>query len=331
MSELYKKYYQLCSRLKGLPGDISFRLGRKEPFLKQAAGSRILVYHGICKKDPLRYNTLFVTLRTFEAQLKLYKKYFNIVSLDDYYQRRFSDDKFTICLSFDDGLANNYHYILPLLDQYQVPATFFVTAITATGYNILWNDYLSIAYQYGPSGFRIQDEYFSRSRDGKYIAGRTGAGLADTLRKTGFENKQMMLDGGDSFLLQAQEDFWLQMNHEQIRKLSASKWVTIGSHGYYHNDLAMLPVATAQQEIKDSKEFLESITGKEITALAFPYGSYTPETIAGAKKAGYTQLLGTAFLFAADKEDATMRERFTINPFISSINQVYANINGHYS
>jgi len=79
-----------------------------------------------------------------------------------------------------------------------------------------------------------------------------------------------------------------------------------------------------------SKRFLENVTGKEIRAFAFPYGSYTPEVVNEAKKAGFSQILATDFLFHDDKYDTTLKERFTINPFISNINQMHANITGNY-
>ena len=134
----------------------------------------------------------------------------------------------------------------------------------------------------------------------------------------------------NSYKNNADSDYWLQMTEEQIRTLCRSKWATIGSHGYYHNDLARISIASAKQEVTQSKQYLEKITGIEIKALAFPYGSYTKEVVQEATNAGYSQLLATEFLFADDAIDPTLRERLTINPFISNINQLHANITGNY-
>jgi peptidoglycan/xylan/chitin deacetylase (PgdA/CDA1 family) len=121
------------------------------------------------------------------------------------------------------------------------------------------------------------------------------------------------------------------MTVEQIRDLSASPWATIGCHGYYHNDLAQLSLENSAQEMKRSKQWLETVTGKKIKAIAFPYGSYSKDVVEEAKRTGFEQLLATDFLFETDAEDKTMRERLTINPFISTINQMHANITGHYA
>ncbi|HMI79396.1 MAG TPA: polysaccharide deacetylase family protein [Ferruginibacter sp.] len=321
---------KLRNRLGGLSRDAGWHLGLNQSFIKNARGARILVYHGICQDNHLQYNTLFVKLKAFESQLLLYKKYFNLVSLDDYYHRRVKDNRFNICLTFDDGYANNYKYILPLLEQYQVPATFFVTGIRDAGYDILWNDVLSMAYKHGPGKISFRKEAFIKRKNTGYISSLTGKRLDELLRFTEFDAKAEMIELLGSFKHKAQNDYWLQMTPEEIKLLSASKWVTIGNHSYYHNDLGKISAASVREDITRSKQLLEKITGKEIRALAFPYGSYSAEAVNEAKHAGYSQLLATKFLFPADVRDTTLRERLTINPFISNINQMHANISGNY-
>jgi len=318
------------SRLNGLHRDAGWYLGTNRRFYGHAKGSRIVVYHGVCHKDPLRFNTIFITAKTFELQLQLYKKYFHIVSLDDFYRQRFDPERFNLCLSFDDGFANNHKYVLPLLSKYDIPATFFITAIRDAGYDILWNDVLSIAKRFGPASFVFRDEEYNRQKEGVYESSKTGKRFADILRSTGFEEKAEMLRLFDPVKKNADPDYWRQMTDEEIRDLSASKWVTIGSHGYYHNDLAKIPVASAKEEMIKSKQWLEKITGKEIKSLAFPYGSYSKELVEEAKKIGYSQLLATEYLFPGDANNELLRQRLTVNPFISNINQLHANITGSY-
>ena len=321
---------KLCSRLRGLPRDMRWYFGSGRSHLKSARGARILLYHGICPHEPFRYNTLFVTLKTFELQLRLYKKYFNLVSLDDLYEQRISDKRFNICLTFDDGFMNNYKYVLPILEKYQVPAAFFVTGIRDAGYEILWNDVLCAAYKHGPEKFRLGNEEFIKGKDSKYVSALTGEKLVDTLRLAEFEDKSDMIKLLSPFRQKADEDYWMQMTAGEIRQLASSKWVTIGSHSYYHNDLAKIPVDELRKDLNRSKLFLEDVTGKKIKALAFPYGSYSKVVLNEAKNAGYSQLLATEFLFADDPGDDALRERLTINPFISTINQLHANITGNY-
>ncbi|CAN5391177.1 hypothetical protein BH10BAC2_BH10BAC2_47820 [soil metagenome] len=312
--------------------DVREITGFNKKLYSNARGARIVTYHGICIKDHLKFNTLFLRLDTFKAHLAFYKKHFHIISLDDYYAKLFREDKFNICICFDDGFYNNYKYVLPLLKEHEIPATFFITAIREAGYDILWNDFLSIIGKYGPGEITYKNEPFYKNKEGKYF--RTeGSSLTDLLRLTDFEQKAEMieqLNPATNFKQnKAEEDFWLQMTMEEIKNLSNDKLYSIGSHGYYHNDLANLSTKQLHDEMIRSKEYLERITGKKVRAIAFPYGSYTAAVIAAAKKAGYTQLL--ALNFNSQQNDETMKERIIVNPYISVANQMLAIINGKYA
>jgi len=319
---------------KYLLSDVKHWFGLYNNFYSEARGSRILIYHGICQQDQTRFNPIFLTHKTFEQHLKFYKKHFNVVSLDDYYQQKFSDQKFNICLTFDDGFANNYKYVLPLLEQYQIPATFFVTAIRDAGCDILWNDFLGIISKYGPDQISFKDESYRKGIHNKYISTKTGISLVERLRSGGFAEKAEMMD-----ILyplapfknnKHEKDYWQQMTTTQIKALSDSPFANIGAHGYFHNDLARIDINDVKTELIDSKRYLENIIQKPINSLAFPYGSYTTEVVRVAKQTGYKQLLAMDFLFNDDVKDLSMHERFTVNPFISANNQMYATVTKTY-
>jgi len=333
MNMLQKINTKVSQKARFLQGDFAELTGLHQNHFSKARGSRILVYHGVCPAEHTKFNTLFITIKTFEEHLKYLKKHFNVISLNDYYQQKFSSSRFNICLTFDDGFANNYNHVLPLLLQYQIPATFFITAISNVGYDILWNDFLSIADKYGPERLVFSDQAYHKNRHNKYVDA-DGISLANKLRTGSFTEKaklMRLLHTLTPFHQNKQEeDYWLQMTAGQIRLLSASPCVTIGSHGYYHNDLSGITITEAADELVRSRKYLEMLTGKAINSIAFPYGSYTPQVVAEARAAGYTQLLATEFNTPADAGDKALRERLTINPFISTTNQMYANIRGRY-
>lgn len=335
MNFLRNLYRRFVMTLVYLRRDISCRFGGYRHFFMHAKGARLLIYHGICESEPQRFNSLFITSKRFAEHLRFFKKYFNVISVDDFCRGRFDPHRFNVAISFDDGFANNLYQALPLLEEYEVPATFFVTAIRNEGYDILWNDLLTIASLTGPAQLRWRDECFRKRKGATYFSQGSGRTWSDMLRDTDFRTKQEALALIDPSLanetLQRHTEYWLQLSPLEIREASRSPYVTIGSHGYYHNDLGRLPESSVRDELVRSRQFLESVTGKRITQVAFPYGSYAAPTLRASLDAGYTQLFTTEANTPADKQAYPLYERMGINPYISTYNQMIAIVTGRYA
>src|SRR5215831_12456770 len=205
-------------------------LGFNKSFLRNARGARILLYHGLCNTDHTRFNGIFLTREIFEAHLQFYQEYFNVVTLDQFYSREFSNSKFNVCLTFDDGFANNFKYVLPLLEKYEMPATFFITAIRDAGYDILWSDFLGIITRYGPEELLYANKAYSKNKQlRKYAEVSSGITLAERLKDSGFEAKKEMMATLRGLFPNnpADEDYWKQMTVKEIRKMASSPFVTI--------------------------------------------------------------------------------------------------------
>lgn len=335
MTKIASLSSKLSRRTRHLYRDVNHILKLDEKVFKNARGCRMLIYHGICLKDHTKFNPIFLKHSTFEAHLQFYRKYFNVVSLDDYFSGKFSRDQFNICMTFDDGYANNHKYVLSLLKKYQLPATFFVTAIRDAGYDILWNDFLWLVQKYGPKEISYKNERFYKGVYDRYISTKTGLSLVEILRSGGFDVKAEMMELMYPLVPFRENklddtDYWLQMSGGQIRELATSPLVTIGSHAYYHNDLTRITIKDTGDELLKSKQFLENIIDGQVNSLAFPYGAYTRDIVQAARNVGYDQLLAMDFQSEEDRQDPAIRERFTVNPFLSPVNQMHATITRNY-
>ncbi len=292
---------------------------------------RILVYHGVVPNATTKINGRFISTKEFEQHLQFFTQHFNIVSLQDYLEGNHNNDRLTLTLTFDDGYLNNLTEVLPLLEKYNVPATFYITTIRDAGYDTLWADALDLHRFTGPAIFPFDGKNYKNGRH-EYEFG--GTSLKQKLKSTGWEEKKALLDIITLYNNYSNKEHFAPyhqlLDENDILKLSQSELVEIGSHGYYHNCLGLIDEHLAINELGKSKKYLENIIQKPVTSLAYPDGSYTRSLIKRAETIGYTNQMLVDYEFSEDKADARVFDRFGINPFISFNNQMQAIVDGKY-
>lgn len=86
----------------------------------------ILYYHRVADVDPGPWT---IGQQAFETQINWLEKNFDIVPLAEAQQRirRAHNSTPTLCITFDDGYADNSSFALPLLIRRSIPFTYFVT------------------------------------------------------------------------------------------------------------------------------------------------------------------------------------------------------------
>ena len=91
-----------------------------------AAPVRILFYHRVADNYP---NDWTIPTRTFAKQIRWLRRRYDLVTLSEAQARIASgkNDRPTVCITFDDGYAENVHFALPFLAKYEIPYTYFVS------------------------------------------------------------------------------------------------------------------------------------------------------------------------------------------------------------
>ncbi len=107
------------------------------------------------------------------------------------------------------------------------------------------------------------------------------------------------------------------MGEQTLKNISANNLVTIGAHTVSHRSLASLPEDELNTELTQSKKIIESIIGKEVDYVAYPYGqlflNVNSKVFTASQKAGYRAGVTTNFntrnsainLFALNRLDIT--------------------------
>jgi len=107
------------------------------------------------------------------------------------------------------------------------------------------------------------------------------------------------------------------MSAEQLRTLPRS--VTIGSHSLTHPFLPAVGESVANQELRESRRILESVTGRNVDLFSFPYGGFNSELLARCADAGYTRVFTTQPVYAFTATDEFVTGRIGVSPEDSTL------------
>ncbi len=318
---LLKIKYRLALAYKS----VLFRLGLGHHLLRNRYGERILVFHSLDFDGNTSYNSRFVSGNYFETLILHFKKHYHLISLDDYYARKFKANTLNIAITFDDGLNNNYALALPILEKHQVPAAFFITTINDNK-KIIWSDFLDLVTFYTTKKEVLFDgNLYRKNRKNEFA--HQGVTLKSYCTQIDFDQIKLLYnvfeEDWNNINTHELETYWKLMSHEQLRAIAQNPLFKIGAHGTTHANLVAISKEKAQQEMLQSKTTLEQITKKNITAFAFPFGTYTDELIAYCETIGFSKILLLDYNSEKDKEKSVLKNRFVINPYISK-NQLLA-------
>src|SRR6185312_13216790 len=117
----------------------------------------ILMFHRVLpQKDPLLASE--PDAATFSALMELVTSHFNVLRLSDA-MARLRARKLpprAVCITFDDGYANNHAVALPILRARQVPATVFVASGFLDG-GRMFNDTIIESLRRAPASLDLRD------------------------------------------------------------------------------------------------------------------------------------------------------------------------------
>jgi len=241
--------------------------------------AKVLMFHRVLPEKQITYPNAYSTFGTLISQ-EFFENVLSCLS-DNGFQfvtvseltRRISTDKL-VALTFDDGYLDNYEFAFPSLLKFYATATFFPVVNPCKDNTVLP---LDIYYQ------SIDEIKMSETERTEYVIG--------TIKRNFYwaePDKQInMLNS--LFKSLPQRNRVSYMSDEQLKDL-ADKGFEIGSHGMTHSLLIAdyMNKEKALNELQKSKQWLEAITGKPVTAYCFPAGRYNAEMIELAKQVGYT-------------------------------------------
>lgn len=208
----------------------------------------------------------------FNWQMALLSDFFNPLPLQIALDLQKSGDlpPASVCVTFDDGYADNVEIALPILEKYGIPATFFISSGFLDG-GRMWNDTILESFK------SIAAKEVDLSVIGlghRPLATRSARRelaheAIDALKHRPPEQRNAATRFIASLACGLPEN--LMMASSQVKRL-VEAGMEIGGHTVSHPILSALDPDEARWEILDGKNALEALTGKPIVLFAYPNG-----------------------------------------------------------
>jgi peptidoglycan/xylan/chitin deacetylase (PgdA/CDA1 family) len=258
----------------------------------------ILNYHRVGDPGATEYDPgLFsCSAEEFDWQIAYLKRHYRMTTLDEVLGLLGNGARLTeprVLITFDDGYIDNYQFAFPVLRRHGVQGVFFLpTAFTGTN-RIPWWD--SIAYIVKHSRHRqFRIEY---PQAGEFDLDADGA--AQSIMRILKLYKQPAMRDHDRFVgdleracdcsrpgAGAERCF---LGWDEARQMQRGG-MAFGSHTHNHEILSKLPATSQLEELRRSREILESELQQKIETLAYPVGArdtFSPETWEALRLAKY--------------------------------------------
>lgn len=201
----------------------------------------------------------------------------------------------SVCLTFDDGYADNLTVAAPILARYVVPATVFVASGFLDG-GIMWNDQVIEAVRAAQgNNLDLSDLGLGVFSLGTPPERRSsvGAVLRELKYRPLAERQELSAEISRRHAPALASPM---LSRKQLKALSEFG-IEVGGHTTNHPILAGLSSAVAQYEIESNKEELEGSLGQKVRFFAYPNGipgrDFHAEHERMVEEAGYAAALTT--------------------------------------
>lgn len=291
----------------------------KNIFGNRKKGALILMYHRIASAriDPW---DLCVTPEYFEEQVRYIRDNFQVVTMHDLTARARTKQSLQnyIAITFDDGYRDNFTAAKPILEKYNVPATFYLTTrFTAEKKSFWWDELeqLILATPILPEkiNLRIGQEVFTSDLGPSHILSDTAEkeinawhyghplynarlklfyDLWAAIRTVAIAEQQRVMQALQAWVHTA-ISLPALMDEAQVKELSNTSLFEIGAHTVNHPALGHLSPEEQRYEIDESRSVLQSIINKPITGFAYPYGDRNEHTPGITQKLGFDYAVST--------------------------------------
>jgi peptidoglycan/xylan/chitin deacetylase (PgdA/CDA1 family) len=229
-------------------------------------------------------------------------RHYSFISLDDAIENLTASKplkKKCAVLTFDDSLKSHYALTVPLLNEFNINGTFYISTQVIERQKPYWWRRLENAFENRKRNsldihFLSKYTLYLNAANDKTIL----AQIKNKLKWTDSEQVNSIVESVESQLEVSFEETLIKDPFAQILSWSDiiamhNAGMTIGNHTVTHANLKKLSGEKMHFELDQSKQAIKEHCGIETLHFAYPYGYFSEETKREIKKIGYSSAVTT--------------------------------------
>jgi len=248
---------------------------------------RVLTYHRVlpdseCREYP--FASLVTPLSAFRSQMMWLEACYHVIPLGECVLKTgaaaVTRKRPYVCVTFDDGYADNYTLASPILNELNLRATFFITTGFIAGGTMLWFDRAAEHWRRTTPVERRRAAEFAALSVAEANVDSFPDWMAFLKRCPPAVRLQIVGEGVDS------RDAYRAMAIAQLQDLHR-RGHEIGSHTVSHPLLSQMTDSELQDELEQSRSVLHKWLGEAPAGICYPNGDHDDRIVAAALRAGY--------------------------------------------
>ncbi len=240
------------------------------------------LYHTVSDEDlpHIRHLYPYKNVAQFERDLDYIQRHFRLISYAQLLEQRagrLSSDSPLALLSFDDGLAECFWVIRPLLLQRGIPGIFFINTDGIDNHTMLYRQMISLCIEKVLSASETwRQTVFGRLNQAFGLDIASSLEFGKWIKSLNYRDRNtvksacQMLEVDPEGYLQSRQPY---LTSEQIRILAADGF-TIGAHTRGHPKLNALSSGEIEDEIAGSCLAIQEMIQQDQIPFAFPFSAY---------------------------------------------------------
>jgi peptidoglycan/xylan/chitin deacetylase (PgdA/CDA1 family) len=299
----------------------------------------VLMYHRVLDRHDLgstgSHPALIVTRESFRRQMAALRRWFTILSLEEFAERMergIPFDDSSCLITFDDGWVDNFDNALPVLRQYELPAVVFLPTSYIGERRLFWQE--ALTHLLIRVATAVRDEPARRPRFSELL---TPHGLEHLLELPDHDPRAPIVSAIGSqkrasvcavsrLLAALTSELGLRIDElgvndgfiswDQVKAMS-SQGIEFGAHGAEHRLLTEVPPQEAREEIRASREVLRAKSVETVPAFCYPNGYLASDIVDMVRAAGYRLAFTTEDGLVSCGDDVLRIPRLSIHECVS--------------